>query len=216
MAEVKPDLVVLDGDMPSALDPDLLATLQGEGRDDVRTGRPCNTANHLAKPQDVAVPVVLLQSSQLPVGGLRPSRRITKPYSPKALAKTVHSVLVEARDARAGARRAANRLRAGGLELDIDQHSVERVGSTPKQRADLPPTEWRLLHHLMREPGRTHTRAEIRSAVWGDHAAVDERTVDQSVRRLRAVLAQLQAENALQTVRGLGYRIEPLPDRDRA
>jgi two-component system, OmpR family, phosphate regulon response regulator PhoB len=43
--------------------------------------------------------------------------------------------------------------------------------------------------------------------VWGDHVFIEERTVDVHVLRLRKALTPSGAQNLVQTVRGLGYRL---------
>jgi two-component system phosphate regulon response regulator PhoB len=192
IAEVRPDLVLLDGDTDSARDPDLAALLSGQEADAV-------------------LPLVLLESDThgRPLTGptLTPQLRVAKPYRPQALADAVQRLLQADGPARPPLP-SAGRLRAGLLELDFELRAVQRVGQVPPRWADLAPTELRLLQHLMQAADRTHTRAELVDAVWGHGAEVDARTVDQYVRRLREALASVQADAALKTVRGVGYRID--------
>lgn len=188
-SQVRPDLVLLDGDGPAARSPELLRSL-GDAVD--------------------AVPLVLLQSAAHPSSALlSPSLRVDKPYRPQALAEAVHRLLqVQAQTQRA-ALPSAGRVRAGRLELDFERRAVTVIGRHPGQWVDLAPTELRLLQHLMQMPERTHARGEIVEAVWGAGADVDERTVDQYVKRLRVALEPLGAEASVRTVRGLGYRVDP-------
>jgi two-component system phosphate regulon response regulator PhoB len=66
--------------------------------------------------------------------------------------------------------------------------------------------EYRLLEFLMSHPGRTLNRTQLLAQVWaGDHA-IDERTVDVNVQRLRKTLSKPGLEACIQTVRGFGYR----------
>ncbi|MGR6775953.1 winged helix-turn-helix domain-containing protein [Sphaerotilus sulfidivorans] len=71
---------------------------------------------------------------------------------------------------------------------------------------DLSPVELRLLRCLVEQPGRVLTREMLRSQVWGEGAAVDLRTVDQNIRRLRRELGEADAGELIRTVRGIGYR----------
>lgn len=190
VAEVQPDLVLLDGDTDSAHDPELAMLLRG------RQG---------FEP----VPLVLLHSGA--AGGdasMAAQLRVAKPYRPQALAEAVHRLLQAGQSAPRSSLPTAGRLRAGPLELDFELRAVQRLGAGPARRAELAPTELRLLQHLLQRPDRVHSRAELVEAVWGRGAEVDERTVDQYVRRLREALAAVEADGALKTVRGVGYRID--------
>ena len=72
-------------------------------------------------------------------------------------------------------------------------------------------TEFRLLSELVRASGRVRSREALLSEVWGYDSEVMSRTVDTHIRRLRHKLGQ--ASSWLDTVRGIGYRIqEPGPD----
>ena len=70
----------------------------------------------------------------------------------------------------------------------------------------LGPTEFRLLKLFMHNPGRAWSRNQLLSAIWGDNQAVEERTVDVHIRRLRKSLQETGHHNYVQTVRGHGYR----------
>ena len=57
-------------------------------------------------------------------------------------------------------------------------------------------------------------RGQLLDLVWGDHRFVEERTVDVSVRRLRAALDEAggRGEALIETVRGVGYRCAAKPE----
>lgn len=67
--------------------------------------------------------------------------------------------------------------------------------------------EFRLLHKLAAHAGRIFTRQELMDDVWGYDSASDPRTVDTHIKRLREKLEGFD-EIRIQTVRGLGYRVE--------
>ena len=71
------------------------------------------------------------------------------------------------------------------------------------------PTEFKLLHYLMKHAERVHTRGTLLDKVWGDHVFIEERTVDVHVKRLREALGEGGA--LVETVRGAGYRITDQP-----
>src|SRR5207237_6763679 len=87
----------------------------------------------------------------------------------------------------------AQLLKAGDLSLDRRTRRVTR--ST--RDVNLSPTEFRLLEHLMQNPGRVYSRAQLLDAVWGHDIYVDERTVDVHVGRLRKSLNEGRATDPL-------------------
>lgn len=93
----------------------------------------------------------------------------------------------------------------GALELD------ERLGTVYFQGRELSLTrrEFELLAFLCSSPGRVFSRTELLDRVWGEDFLGTERTVDQHIAQLRALLSA----ELIETVRGRGYRLrapEPL------
>jgi hypothetical protein len=72
-------------------------------------------------------------------------------------------------------------VKMGDLQLDADTHRVNLADKPLK----VGPTEFKLLHYLMRHPERVHSRGALLDKVWGDHVYIEERTVDVHVKRLR-------------------------------
>jgi two-component system phosphate regulon response regulator PhoB len=121
---------------------------------------------------------------------------ITKPFSTQELLARIRAVLRRRAPEHGGAP-----VTVGDLVLDPATHRVSHAGQPLK----LGPTEFKLLHHLMRHAERVHSRAQLLDKVWGDHVFIEERTVDVHVKRLREALGE--AAVLLETVRGVGYRI---------
>ena len=88
-----------------------------------------------------------------------------------------------------------------GEELDPQRRRVTMHGRS----VELTATEFDLLAHLVRHPGRVYTREHLLSAVWGYEAAAGTRTVDVHVSQLRSKLGD---DNPIRTVRGVGYSID--------
>jgi two-component system, OmpR family, phosphate regulon response regulator PhoB len=88
---------------------------------------------------------------------------------------------------------------------------THRVTGNTKN-VDLGPTEFRLLHYLMSNAERVHSRSQLLDKVWGDRVFVEDRTVDVHIRRLRNALAVSSHQDLVQTVRGSGYRFSTKPD----
>ena len=89
------------------------------------------------------------------------------------------------------------------LQLDPQAHQAELDGV----ELDLSPTEFALLHLLLRSPGRAFSRAYLLDTVWGETYAGGDRSVDNTVLRLRKKLGSLG--DAIETVWGIGYRLRP-------
>lgn len=70
---------------------------------------------------------------------------------------------------------------------------------------DVSPNEFRLLRFLADNANRTLTRAEIVSGLGKDEEAIDDRTVDVWVGRLRKAIKAAGGGNPLRTVRLIGY-----------
>lgn len=96
------------------------------------------------------------------------------------------------------------RLRAGALELDPNAHRVW----FEDRPISLQPRQFALLSYLMRNPDRVHSRGELLKTLGPGGAAVDERTVDAWVARLRRELTRSGAPDPLRTVRDYGYVLD--------
>lgn len=124
---------------------------------------------------------------------------VTKPFSPRELLARVGAVLRRVRPALAG-----EQLAYADLEMDVEAHRVRR-GGTPVQ---LGPTEFRLLRHLMENPGRVYSRERLLDCVWTHDPDIDLRTVDVHVRRLRKALNASGLPDLIRTVRSAGYSLD--------
>jgi two-component system, OmpR family, response regulator len=91
-------------------------------------------------------------------------------------------------------------LRFEDLALDVDAHAVLRGD----HRVELTPTEFRLLHCLMRNPGRVLRRARLLEEVWEYDFGGDARVLETYVSYLRKKL-DVHGPPLIHTVRGVGY-----------
>jgi two-component system OmpR family response regulator len=94
-------------------------------------------------------------------------------------------------------------LTAGDLTLDPATRRVTR-GATA---IDLTPREFGLLEFLLRRAGQVLTRTEILHGVWDAHYEGDSNVVDVYIRYLRHKIDKPFDRNAVETVRGVGYRL---------
>ncbi|MEN5181131.1 phosphate regulon transcriptional regulator PhoB [Comamonas odontotermitis] len=125
---------------------------------------------------------------------------ITKPFSTQELLARIRAVL-----RRRIPEQVNDSVTIGELVLDAATHRVTFQGELLK----LGPTEFKLLHYLMKHAERVHSRSQLLDKVWGDHVFIEERTVDVHVKRLREALGV--ANVMVETVRGAGYRITAQP-----
>lgn len=95
-------------------------------------------------------------------------------------------------------------IRVGDIEVDSQAFRVKRDGET----IHLGPTEFRLLDHFVRHPGRVFSREQLLDAVWGRDVYVEARTVDVHIGRLRKALKKSGKPDPIRTVRSAGYAFE--------
>ena len=128
---------------------------------------------------------------------------VTKPYSSRELVARIRAVL--RRNASDGIESEPGVMTVGGIRMDIDRHQVS-VNGIP---VSLPLKEFELLEFLMRNAGRVLTRMQLIDRVWGSDYVGDTKTLDVHIKRLRAKIETDPANPTLiQTVRGLGYKME--------
>ncbi len=154
-----------------------------------------------ANPRTKGVPIIMLTAcgdESDRVAGLDAGADdyIAKPFSTKELLARVRAVL-----RRRAPEQAGGAVSIGGLMLDAATYRVSFNGLSLK----LGPTEFKLLHYLMKHAERVHSRSQLLDKVWGDHVFIEERTVDVHVKRLREALGP--AGQMIETVRGAGYRL---------
>ncbi|TSA51098.1 MAG: phosphate regulon transcriptional regulatory protein PhoB [Nitrosomonadales bacterium] len=183
MQETQPDLIILDWMLPGISGIEFARRLK---------------ADDFTK----QIPIIMLTAK-----GEEPDRvrgldagaddYVTKPFSPRELVARVKAVL-----RRRAPQMTDDPIEVKGLRLDPATHRVTGNNTT----LELGPTEFRLLHYLMSNPERVHSRVQVLDKVWGDRVFVEDRTVDVHIRRLRRALGASGHENMIQTVRGVGYR----------
>jgi len=179
--EEKPDLVILDINMPQLDGFGVIEKLRNENNN---------------------IPIIVLtardQKDDKSIGfGLGADDFVTKPFGLEELLMRVAAVL----------RRSKNRptegnvLVNGNISLDILNYRV----SVNDKEIETSPTEFKLLQYLMENSGRVLTREQILSVVWGLDFATDGAVLDTYISYLRKKLGD---SAYIRTVRGIGYQIE--------
>ena len=128
---------------------------------------------------------------------------IEKPFSPSVLVARlkVHLAQVERLQL---SKQAENAITAGPLTAKLDARQIFKNG------AELPlkNREYELLLFLMRRPGQVFSREDLCELIWGLESMGDNITVAVHVGRIREKLEDdPQNPKLLQTVRGVGYRL---------
>jgi len=185
----RPDLILLDLMLPDFSGTEVLRVLKSD-------------------PSTKEVPIIFLTARGEEVDRvvgfeLGANDYVTKPFSVRELVLRVKAVLRRSHgDPPAPRGAGTGSIHVGPIELDPAEYRV-RVGG---REVDLTLTEFKLLSELVRANGRLKTRGSLLSEVWGYDSEVMSRTVDTHIKRLREKLGE--ASSWLQTVRGVGYRLQ--------
>ncbi len=180
--ESRPDLIVLDVNMPDldgfevcrrirrdGIDSPVIFLTARDAADDLRTGFSHGGDDYL-----------------------------TKPFSLEELSLRIEAILRRVR----GSGDQPHRIVCGELILDEDAHQVH-VGDN---EVELSPTEFRLLRYLMLNQGRVLSKLQILDYVWEYDFDGNAGVVETYVSYLRKKLGPEVAE-WLRTVRGFGYML---------
>lgn len=124
---------------------------------------------------------------------------ITKPFSPRELVARIKAVL----------RRSPYQSRAGSLvfgPLTLNRQAFEAsINGIP---LNLSRIEYRLLDFFVSHPGKVYSRDQLLNHVWSTTTYIEERTVDVQILRLRKALAEHHCDSLIQTVYGVGYKMD--------
>ncbi len=183
--EFRPDLVVLDIDLPGF-----------DGREVCRRLR--------LDPDTESLPIVMVtgmasESDRVTGFELGADDYVPKPVSPRELTLRVRALL---RRTRSQPPLRPSQLSLGRVRVELDRKEAEVDG----QPVELTSTEFRLLAYLMQRSPRVVPRTELLQRVWGTRGSLTTRRVDTYVQRLRAKIGAAGAQ--LHTHRGHGYSFE--------
>jgi len=154
-------------------------------------------------PATVSIPILMLTAKVAEMDRvlgleLGADDYVTKPYSPRELVLRIRKLLKRTQ----GTDEAGEHFRLGVLEIDVPRHTA-LIDNKP---VALTATEFNLLALLAKRRGRVQTRERLLQDVWGYETAIDTRTVDTHMRRLREKVGP--AADYLETIRGVGYRFK--------
>jgi two-component system phosphate regulon response regulator PhoB len=181
-----PDLLLLDWMLPDQSGVDLARALRADSR-------------------TREMPIIMLtarsaESDKLGGFDAGADDYVTKPFSPRELVARVRALL-----RRRAPEASDDPVEVAGLRLEPETFRVIAGG----QALRMGPTEFRLLHYLMKNLDRVLSRGKLLDGVWGDHVFIEERTVDVHIGRLRKALSRgAPGFDPIRTVRSAGYALE--------
>jgi len=183
--QLKPDLVLLDVQMPRADGWQVLAEIRHRGD----------------------TPVIMLTAMDQDIDKLTGLRigaddYVVKPFNAAEVVARVQAVLRRTRS-RGGTE--SRVLRAEPLEVDLDHHEAFVSVAGRRHRLVLTLTEFKLLALLAKAPRRVFSRAELLVNCLPEGDAL-ERTVDSHISKLRRKLEELGVEGIPTGIRGVGYK----------
>lgn len=188
VAEARPDLVVLDINMPKLDGLEVCRRLRAQGD----------------------LPILFLSSRDdeidrvlgIELGG---DDYVVKPFSPREVVARVSAILRRASAAPPLPEPSADTLVQGRLGLDPQSWTAR----WDAREAPLTVTEFTILRTLMAAPARVFSRDAIIDRLHGPGFAITDRTIDSHVRNLRAKFAELGGHDVIETKPGVGYRLGP-------
>jgi DNA-binding response OmpR family regulator len=136
---------------------------------------------------------------------------LQKPFELLELKARVDGKLAKARKSR----ETTQLLRIANLKMDLNSHQVSILGQDHHEKEiTLTQTEFKILTHFSKNPGRAFTRDQILTAVWGGGVAVSDRVIDVHICALRRKIKGSTIR--IQPITGLGYRLDVVSSQDFA
>jgi two-component system, OmpR family, response regulator len=185
-AHQRPDLIILDINMPKMDGLEVCRRLRAEGD----------------------IPILFLSSRDDEIDRvlgieLGADDYVVKPFSPREVVARVMAILRRSAGKAASPMQAAKHLEHGGVSLDMEGWRASWRG------ADVPltVTEFGMLRALASHPGKVLTRDNLIDQLHGPGFAITDRTIDSHIRNLRAKFAKVGCSDLIETRAGLGYSI---------
>ena len=181
----KPDLVVLDLNMPGMDGLDVCRALRRESD----------------------IPIIMLtaraeETDRLIGLELGADDYITKPFSPRELVLRVKAILRRVRSSTSS----RSMIRISDIEIDLEGHNVRRAG----EAIQISRTEFNVLATLARHPGQTFSRERLLERIHGVAYDGYDRSIDAHIKNLRRKLERDPSNpEYVLTVYGVGYKFMP-------
>ena len=98
----------------------------------------------------------------------------------------------------------AEKLQYGAYTLESSTYCL----AYGERRVELRPREFKLLELLLRNRGQVMPRAVLQDRIWGIDSDVTDNNLDVHIRLLRKKIIELNGEELIKTMRGVGYYVE--------
>lgn len=126
---------------------------------------------------------------------------ITKPFD---IEEVVARVQIQLRHA--GREQAPDRISCGEISLEKGTHQIWIGG---KELEHLTRQEFAILELLLEHPGQVFSKEAIFSYAWQEEYMGETKTLDVHISNIRKKLKSLTEKEYIQTVWGIGYRLQP-------
>lgn len=187
VAQARPDLVVLDINMPRMDGLEVCRRLRGEGD----------------------LPILFLSSRDEEIDRvlgieLGADDYVVKPFSPREVVARASAILRRSAP-RPAVPAPGSRIEQGALALDTEGWIATWQGG----EVALTVSEFTLLRALAAAPGRILSRDALIDQLHGPGFAITDRTIDSHIRNLRRKFAEAGGNDVIETRAGVGYRLGP-------
>ena len=185
-ADQQPDLIILDIGMPE---------LDG-----------LEVCRQIRRTSDVPILFLTARDEEidrilgLEIGG---DDYVTKPFSPRELVARVNVILRRVSSREADTRSAPTALVQGRLSIDPAEHAAAFAGKP----LHLTAIEFGILRAFLNRPTAVFNREQIMAAAYQFNIQVSDRTIDSHIRNIRAKLAAVGCDGAIETIHGVGFKL---------
>ena len=132
---------------------------------------------------------------------------VCKPFSPREVVARVKAILRRLQNITSNAFSGPTPTSLTGFELDESRYKACVNG----HELALTSIEFKILKHLLVDPGRIYSREQLMNYIYDDHRVVSDRTIDSHIKKLRKRIAEvLPEQEVIHSVYGVGYKFEEL------
>lgn len=151
------------------------------------------------------IPIIMLTAQNSPLEEVMSFKAgaedfIAKPYHPQVLLAHIEAVWKRCSNTK---EQPQDKMDYKGIVLD------KRMGNITykEKQVELSKNELKILNLLMTRPGEVIEREEFMEELWQAGEFVDENTLNVNIKRVRKRLEEIGIKEALETKRGMGYRL---------
>jgi len=121
---------------------------------------------------------------------------ICKPFSPREVVARVKAIL----------RRISNNNQSADNTIMMNEETLQT--SISGHQIELTAIEFRLLHTMVKRPGRIFSRAQLLENLYDDSRIVSDRTIDSHIKKLRKKIANHLEQEVVHSIYSVGYKFQ--------